>query len=140
MTSRSSAYSNNEFDPRILSLPVGHLQLTERARLAAGERETIGSLIEALESGRRKWSPVVRSEISLVLLQLTKAIRHGTSKGWELFRMRRPKAADGTAIYFTSFTFDCMKHTVRNLPVGTLHVSARAATALARVKITTLGD
>src|ERR1041384_8205995 len=105
MTSRSSAYSNNEFDPRILSLPVGHLQLTER--------ETIGSLIEALESGRRKWSPVVRSEISLVLLQLTKAIRHGTSKGWELFRMRRPKAADGTAIYFTSFSFDCMKHTVR---------------------------
>jgi len=140
MISRLSSCSHDELDPRILILPVGHLQLTERARMAARERETIGGLTAALESGRRKWSPLVGSEISLVLHQLMKAARGDATNGWELFRMQRPKAADGTAIYFTSFSFDRMKHTVRNLPIGTLHVNTRAATALVRAKIATLGN
>jgi len=75
-----------------------------------------------------------------VVRQLTKATRLDTAKGWEWFRRQRPKAADATAVYFTSFSFDCLKRSVRNLPVGTLHVSTRAATALARAKITTLED
>src|ERR1041384_417232 len=140
MTGRLLTLSKDALDLRILALPVGHLQLTERARLALREHETIGGLITALELGLRKWSPSVRSEIALVLDQLMNSMRHGTANGWEWFRRQRPKAVDGTAIYFASFSFDRFKYSVRKLPVGTLHPSTRVATALARAEITTVGD
>ncbi len=126
--------------PQILALRAGHLQLSERVRLAIDERETIGSLIAAFDLRRSKWSRLARSEISLVLNQLTRSMQYDTEEGWDRFRTKRPKAADATAIYFTSFALDRLKDSVRNLPVGTLHVSTRAATALARAKIRTLGD
>lgn len=129
-----------EIPPEILALSVGHLQLSERVRLALDERETIGGLIAAFELERPEWSRLVRSEISLVLNRLTRSMQYGREEGWERFRRERPKAADSTAVYFTSFRLDRLNHSVQDLPVGTLHVRTRAATALARAKIRTLGD
>ncbi len=129
-----------ELPPDILALPLGHLQLSERARLALDERETIGGLIAALELRRPSWSRLVRSEISLVLNRLTRCMQHDRKEGWDRFRRERPKAADPTAVYFTSFALDRLNRLVQDLPVGTLHVRTRAATALARAKIRTLGD
>jgi hypothetical protein len=140
MPNQSTSFSKLTLDTRILALPVGHLQFSESVRLALKERETIGGLIAAFESGRPKWSRLVRSEISMVLDLLTRCMQHGTAEGWERFRTHRPKAADATAIYFTSFSFDRLQDSVRTSVVGTLHLRTRVATALAGANIRSIDD
>jgi len=140
MQTQSTSFSQFALDTRILALPVGHLQFSESVRLAFRKRETIGGLIAAFESGRPRWSRLVRSEISMVLGLLTRCMQRGTEQGWEQFRTQRPKAADATAIYFTSFSFDRLQSSVRGLVVGTLHLRTRVATALARAKIRSIDD
>jgi len=140
MSSRSASFSETALDPRILALPVGHLQFSERVRLALRDRDTVGKLISLFKSSGPRWSPLIRSEISLVLDLLIRCIRDGSAHGWDRFRRQRPKAADATAIYFTSFALDPLQDSVRSLPVGTLHPKTRVATALARAKIITIDD
>jgi len=84
--------SRDDFDTRILALPVGHLQLSERARLALRYRETIGGLIAALGLGRRRWSSLVRSEISLALDQLTNAMHCAVMRRFSRQNLRQFKA------------------------------------------------
>ncbi|MBA3353220.1 MAG: hypothetical protein H0U23_12520 [Blastocatellia bacterium] len=128
----------DSLDARVLDLPVGHLQLSERARLALSERQTIGGIVSAFHGRSQKWTSLVRSELDSTLCQLERCLRRGTTAGWEEFRLQRPKAADKTAVYFASFSFDRLSDAVGHLPANTLHPSARAATAFDRAKIATV--
>ena len=129
-----------ELPAQVLALSVGHLQLSERARVALREHETISGLVTQIESGRTGWTASVKSEISLVLDQLRERLRCGLEEGWDRFRRARRKMSRPMVIYFASFALDRLHPSVRDLPISTLHLSGRARASLCYAKIETFGD
>ena len=123
---------------KILEFAAGHLQLSERCRLAIDDEATIGRLLRLHEAHKFDDNPAVDRELTLVFRQLKNC--YAGKQAWDEFRVARAPLLGSTCVYFASDSFERLKLSVLSLPVGTLHPTARAATTFKRANIANLGQ
>ena len=129
-----------QIDPQILALPVGHLQLPNRAWWATKKCQTIGDLVAlATSEASHTRSHVFLPEVIPVLRKLATLSAPGNVDFWDNFRRQRPKASNPVSIYFMSPVLQRLSPSVRGLSIDALHPSNRAVTALHLAGLRTIG-
>lgn len=128
----------------IAELPVGHLQLSARARRAVGRLKTIGGLLAILPSVRHRrdiFTPTVRREIASVIEKLSSTVATKGVSAWDTFRRSLLLPADSRfSLYFVSPKLAVLPAGVADTELPNLHLSNRALNALEAIEIRTVGS
>jgi hypothetical protein len=129
----------------IAGLPVGHLQLSTRARHAVGPLKTIGGLLGMLPNSRHKpdiFTPTVWREVASVIEKLSSTVGAKGVSAWDEFRNSLFVPTDPVgrlSVYFTSPKLALLPPAVRDTALPNLHLSNRALNSLETIGIHTIG-